>query len=280
MRWQTGVCTISIFLAFLLGFCIIESVRADTIKVGGTGFGLGVMKILAESFEATHPEEKIEVVPSLGSSGGIKALAHGALDVAISGRPLKESESHGGLEAREFTRTPFIFIVNTSISKKEITLKELEGIYGGNILTWPDGSRARPVLRPESDTMTRVVRSLSHGMDEAVSRAMAREGMILAITDQESAETVEKIPGALAAATLTQMYSEKRQVGILTLNNVMPSVQSLSDGSYPLSVSLYLVTDNRSGETTHDFLKFLHSSEGRRILKANGNLVVEPGKAR
>ena len=252
------------------------SARGETIRIGGTGFGLGVMKILARSFEESHPGEKIQVIPSLGSSGGIKALLHGALDIAISGRPLKAEESGKGIEADLFIRSPFIFIVNESVTKQGITIQELEKIFRGEMLTWPDGERIRPILRPEADTATKIVRGISSGMDQAMTLAMARKGMILEITDQDSARMVEKTPGALAASSLTQVYSEKRQVGILALNGIRPSVEALSDGAYPLSIPLYLVTPDRMKETALAFSRFLYTEKGRRILAENGNLIVDP----
>ena len=245
MRDRTKIYLSVFFAVMVCGFSLVRTVRAETIKIGGTGFGLGVMKLLTQSFESTHPGEGVEVIPSLGSSGGIKALLHGALDIAVSGRPLKPTESGKGIEATAFTRTPFIFIVNKSVTKEGITLHELEEIFSGQMLSWPDGARIRPVLRPNADTVTKMVRGLSSGMDQAVTRAMSREGMILAITDQESAQVVEKTPGALAAGTLTQVYSEKRQVNILSLNGIAPSVKTLGEDAYPLSLSLYLVAPAR-----------------------------------
>ena len=271
---QKKICLTALLVLVVSGLGAVENLHAETIKIGGTGFGIGVMKLLARSFEGTHPVEEIEVVPSLGSSGGIKALLHGALDIAISGRPLKPEESGKGIEATEFTRTPFIFMVNESVAKKTITLQELEKIYRGEELAWPNGGRIRPVLRPDSDSVTQVVRKLSPGMDQAMTFAMSRKGMILAITDQQSAQVVEKTTGALAAGTLTQVYSEKLRVNILSFNGITPSVTALCGGAYPLSIPLYLVTPARPGKTSLDFLRFLFTEEGRKILAENGNMIV------
>ena len=64
-----------VFFFGMLG--ITRTVYAETVKIGGTGFALGVMKMLAESFEKQYPGVKIQVFPSLGSSGGIKAVLQG-----------------------------------------------------------------------------------------------------------------------------------------------------------------------------------------------------------
>ena len=268
-----------LFLVLLFGFSVAETAQAQRVRIGGTGFGLGVMKILGAVFEKSHPEVKIEVIPSLGSSGGIRALLHGALNIAVSGRPLVGKESGKGADAKELVKSPFFFIANKSVTKEGLTLQELEKIYRGETLTWPDGKRIRLVLRPETDTVTKMVRELSPGMSQAVNVAMSREGMIHAITDQESANIVEKIPGTLAASTLIQVYSEKRQVRILSFNGIDPGVKSLSDGTYPLSLSLYLVTPSKMPQTVQKFLDFIYSDKGVRILTKNGNMVVRNSKS-
>lgn len=44
------------------------------LTVGGTGSGLGFMRLLGTSYNALHPEVDVRVLPSLGTSGGIRAV--------------------------------------------------------------------------------------------------------------------------------------------------------------------------------------------------------------
>lgn len=261
-----------------LGLSAPEVCRAENIKIGGSGFGLGVMKILAGAYEKAHPGVRIEVVPSLGSAGGIKALNQGALDISISGRPPTAAEAASGLIAEEIARSPFVFITNKGVSKEGVTTQELEKIYRGQTLVWPDGTRIRPVLRPESDTVTKIVRGISPAMNQAMSLAMSREGMIRAITDQESADVTEKTAGALESGTLTQVNSEKRQVNVLSYNGIKPGVKSLADGSYPLYTPMFLVIAPKISPAALKFVEFVRSGAGSAILTNNGNLVVKTKK--
>jgi phosphate transport system substrate-binding protein len=56
------------------------------IRIGGTGTARAAMKLLGQQFRKKHPDITIIVLPSLGSSGGIKALS-GKLDVTLSSGP-------------------------------------------------------------------------------------------------------------------------------------------------------------------------------------------------
>jgi phosphate transport system substrate-binding protein len=267
---------IFIFFSGMLG--ITRTGYAETVKIGGTGFALGVMKILAASFEKQYPEVKIQVFPSLGSSGGIKAVLEGALDIGLSARTLNEAETSRGAIAREISRTPFVFFANSSFNKDGLTFQDLERIYGGQSLFWPDGTRIRLILRPKREIDMNTIRKFSPTMDKAVALSLGREGMKCAITDKENASAIEKAVGGVGAGTLTQILSENRQVKVLSLNGVKPSVEGLVDGSYPWFKSLYLVTTARTSPAVQKFEAFIVSEIGGTILHSYGNMILTSHK--
>lgn len=69
------------------------------------GCALGTTKLLAAAFEKSHPGVRISVLPSLGTSGSIKAVNQGAIDIGIGGRPMKEDERRLGLHILEYLTT-------------------------------------------------------------------------------------------------------------------------------------------------------------------------------
>lgn len=245
---------------------------ADVVRIGGAGSGLGPLKILAAAFEKSHPGTTIKILPSLGSAGGIKALLHGAIDLAISGRALKTEEQKDGAAAVECARTPFVFVAHQNVTKTDVTTRELEMIYNGQTTTWPDGSRIRLILRPAGDTDTGIVKAISKGMEQAVNTANARQHMIVAVTDQEAADAVAKIPGALGGSTLAQVATEVRPLRVLTLNGIAPTLATLDNGRYPLSKQLYLVTAPNTPAVALQFVQFVRSAQGRTLLAKTGSL--------
>lgn len=245
-----------------------------TVKIGGTGFGLEIMRILARAYQQTQPAVTITVFPSLGSGGGIKALQAGALDFSISSRPLKDEEKSRALQESELYKTPFVFVANPTVPRRSITTRDLEEIYGGRLISWVDGTRVRLVLRTRIETDTEIASGLSEGMKEAVASALLRPGMIQAVTDQENLESIEKIPGALGGAALGQVLSERRRVNILALNGVAPSLGEFNDGHYPLSKTLYLVTRPEISAAARQFIAFIRSEQGGKILVEYGHQPV------
>ena len=259
-------------LGIALAFSLAPATAA-TVKVGGTGSALGAVKILAQAFQTRHPTTRIVVVPALGSSGGIKAVAMGALDLGLSARLLKSAERAQNLAEREVARTPLVLAslqMHTGFS-----LSEVAHIFDGTLRTWPDGSVLRPILRPDTDTETALLRAISSKLDRALTAAHARPGMHIAITDQDSADAIERIPGALGISTLALILSEQRTIKALPLNGVAPSVASLARGDYPYFKPLYLVTPKNPSRSTQAFIAFIQSKQGAQILSRNGYLVLE-----
>ena len=86
---------------------LLSPAQCGELKMGGTGSATELLKHLGRGF-ASESETQIEVIPSLGSSGGIRALGDGVLDLAVSGRPLKPDEKSKGLKVGLVIRTPFV----------------------------------------------------------------------------------------------------------------------------------------------------------------------------
>lgn len=249
-----------------------EAQAGESIVVGGTGCAAGGIKLVAGAYRKHHPDVEFRFLPSLGSSGGIKALLAGSLDIALSARPLKDEERANGADAFAYARTPFVFAVSRGQTQSAFTLDQVVAIYAGEMRQWPDGRQLRLVLRPESDTDTAILRSMSPSMEKAVNAAHKREGMLIAITDQENADLLINVKGSFGAMALSQILSEHLSLKAITLDGVAPSVKTVVDGTYPHAKTLYVVT-RRADAKTRGFLRFLASPEARAILTRNGHVV-------
>lgn len=252
---------------------ITTFVRGEPIRVGGTGSALGTMKILGEAF-ARQNASKIELtlMPNLGSSGALRALQAGAIDIALLSRPLSEAQHAAGLVAFEYGRSPFV-LVSSKPGVGNLTPAALADLLGGRTLTWSDGQPVRLVLRPKTDVDSKLLASLSQGIAEALTIASRRQGMVIAATDQEAADHAERLPGSLAVSTLALIVSERRKLNVLSFDGVPPSVAALADGSYRHFKSLAMVTQGAPSGAALQFIEFVRSPQGRAILEANGHLV-------
>jgi phosphate transport system substrate-binding protein len=250
-----------------------EATAAEEIKIGGTGNALGTMRLLGDAFRKQNPDMQVTVLPSLGTSGAVKAIPKGALDIGLSSRPLTEEERKSGAIAVEYARSPMVFAVSAKTRVRALTLDQLADIYSGRMANWPDGSQIRPVLRQAGDDTTEMIRHMSPALDKALSAAEQRPGMPFATTDQEAADKTESIPGALGVMTLSLINSENRQFRALTLNGVEPTVGNAASGKYPHAKGFFLITRPDPSAAVKRFIAFMQSPAGREILIHSGNWI-------
>ncbi len=257
-----------------LCFACATGARAESIKIGGTGTGLGTMKRVAQEFGKRRPQAQLIITPSLGSTGAIKSVLAGSIDIGISARPLKPDEEKQGASARAYARTPFAVATNAKNRATALTGAQLAQMYGGKLAQWPDGTPVRLVLRPEGDADSIALRAFSPELSAALALAQARKGMRVSDTDQDNADALEQLSGSLGMTTLTQVVSEGRAIKLLDLDGVRPTLRSLAAGTYPHAKTLYLVLGPRPSPLAQEFIAFLRSSAGQAVLAANGNLAL------
>jgi phosphate transport system substrate-binding protein len=269
---RTSAKTLFALLLLVAALLPTPLLAQETIRIGGTGTGLGTITLLAAAFQKKHPEIKIRIMPSIGSSGAIKATAQGALDIGLNGRPLTNEESGLGLVVTEYAETPFVFAVRKDVPVRSLTSAELAQIYAGTMTSWPNGEWVRVVLRPASDADTIIARGLSPEMNAAVANALVREGMLMAATNQESNEMIDKTSGSIGFSTLTQIMTEKHPVKALAINGVEPGIKGGPNRKYPFMKTLSLLAKPTAPPTVLRFIEFVRSPEGAQILHKTGNI--------
>lgn len=261
----------AIALALLLGSS--GGAAAEEFRIGGTGSALGTMQLLAAEFTAANPDIRITTVPNLGSGGGVKAVVAGAIGLAATSRPINERERKLGAVEVEYARTPFVFAVSTNSKVTAITSRELAAIYAGKTVTWPDGIPVRIVLRPASDIDTEMVKRISPDIRRALAAAEARPGVKFSMNDQDAANDLERIPGAIGPSSLSVIVSEKRALRALKLDGRVPTPANAASGAYPYHKRLFLVTGARRSAAVERFVAFVRSPAGRKVLDSNGQWV-------
>jgi phosphate transport system substrate-binding protein len=252
-------------------FLMAMPAHAETLRVGGTGSAIGTLQRLGQAYQSVDPAFQLEVVPNLGSTGGIKALRSGATHIAVVSRPLKPDETSAGLRSIDYGRTPFV-LATAKPGVRNLSLREVAEIYAGRRTQWPDGSPVRLVLRPASDGDTTQLASFSDDIQAALKLALAREGMVMAMTDQEAVDAIERLPGGLGTASVALLLAERRRAAPLAIDGVEPTLANVASGRYPHAKTLSLVLRQDASPTARKFVDFVISAQGRKLLAELGHL--------
>ena len=268
---------ISFVLALLTTSVFLPTCAFSAVlKISGTGTDLGTMQLLADAMQKRSPGTTIDIQPSIGSSGGISAVIAGVLDIAISSRPLKDEERAQGAREWAYAKTPFVFATELQSPLTQLTSAEIIGIYDGTMTKWKDGTAIRIILRPETETDTALLKKYIPGLEAAMEKAYRRRGPPIAATDQDTADNIQKIAGAVGPSTLALILGESRLLKALALNGIAPTVENIGNGTYPMTKSLYLVTGAHPKTEVQRFIDFMRSKEGAAILRRTGHLVLAP----
>lgn len=252
-------------VALMIAGALSPTHAADQLRVGGTGTATGVLEQIAPSFSAATGM-RLTVVPSLGSTGAIRAVAENKLDIAISGRPLRPAEAAGGLVQLGTFRTAFVMATSHG-NPNGFKSTELAGIYEAPIARWADGTPIHIILRPRSDSDTELLNELFPGMRDALETARLRPDVPTGATDQDNANLAERIKGSFTATTTSQIKTERRNLRIVPIDGVEPTLANVVNGTYRYVKKLYVVARAVDGADAARFTEFLRSPEGLRLLR-------------
>lgn len=250
------------------GLAVATASQAGNFRAGGTGSGLGIMMRLAEAYAKVDPSFRLDLVPNLGSSGGIKALSIGATHIAIASRRLKPDEAVAGLRAYEIGRTAFVLATRRP-ALKDLSIAQVVDLYAGRQTRWPDGQMVRLVLRPAGDGDTALLAAFSPAVKEALSTAMSREGMVTGLTDQDSVDEIERLPGAIGTASMVLLNTERRSAVPVAIDGVSPTLANVVSGRYSHVKPLVVVIREGAPAELIRFIAFAGSEAGLKVLAAS-----------
>lgn len=264
----------SFVLTFTILLFSINQAHAERLLVGGTGSSLGSMKLLAIAFMKKYPDHKVIILPSLGSGGGIKALADRKIQISLSSRPLKDKERKRHLTQTKYVETPFIIATNQNNGTSQLTIKQLARHYSGKITHWPNGTPIRIIKRPPYESDNAILKSMSAEMNDSINIVLKDTHLAEAFNDQQNAKALEHTPGSLGTMTLGQMLSEKRVLKEIKIKGIKGSIKNIKNGNYSYIKSLYIILPEQPVLLAKTFIQFVFSIEGKSILTGHGYIVV------
>lgn len=253
--------------AFYAVFASHLCLAGQQLTVCGTGDSQQLLRVLGEAFSKIHPDTVIGVPESIGSSGGIRATAEGKCDMGRTARPLKEKEMGFGLNYRIFASTPVVFATNHSVACHDISTKQVIGLYKGEITNWQQLGGEDKVLylavRYHGDSARTVLEKHIPPLAEFVDWA----GTITYSTP-ETVEAVVRHDHTIAFLPLAMAV--KNNLNIFRFNGIEPSQENIRNGSYPLIIPLGLVWKEELQGASKDFVNFIFSDLGKKIIADNG----------
>ena len=224
-----------------------------------------VINTLGEAFMNENKGITFTYNPT-GSGSGIKAVQEGRCDIGLSSRALKAEEKEAGLKETVLAYDGIAIIVNPENPVSDLTLEQIAEIYTGRITNWKDlgGNDAEIVLiGREAGSGTRDGFETITGTTDACQYRQELTSTGDVIT------TVAQNPDAIGYASLASI---KDTVKALSVGGIVPTEDSVKDGSYAIQRPFVLVTVEGRGlsECAQKFFEYITSSEAASLISAAG----------
>jgi phosphate transport system substrate-binding protein len=276
-------------LAWLLAGCGLQqgasatevSGPAQTIENKGSDTLVNLALAWAERYIELHPEVRISVTGG-GSGTGIAAMINGTVNIANASRAMKPEEiaaaEANGISPVEFTvaRDAIAVVVHPSNPVEGLTLQQISDIYTGKITNWSQvGGEDRPIvlLSRESNSGTYVyfLENVVRLGDKESDLLFSPDTLLMPSSEGISAE-VRQNPNAIGYDGLGYVTPDQKMVAVARDADglyVLPSVDTVNDGSYPISRPLYMYT---AGQPTGEIKAYLDwiLSEGQALVPELG----------
>ena len=236
----------------------------------------------AERYQVIQPEVSISVSGG-GTGTGIAALINRTVDIANASRQIKAEEidaaKANGVEPVEFTiaRDAIAVIVNPDNPVGQLTLQQISDIYSGKINNWNEvGGETRPIVRVSRETnsgthvyfLEKVLR-----LGQKDNKTMFSTDTLLLPSSEGIIAEVRDNPNAIGYDGLGYITTEVKVVAVARNTGdpyVLPSVNTVNDGTYPVARDLYMYTIGSPTGSIKDYLDWIRSPEAQEIVSQLG----------
>jgi phosphate transport system substrate-binding protein len=226
----------------------------------------------------------VQVMASLGTSGGIEALAERVIDIALAAHALTPEEAAKGIREATCMTTALVFVANHQDpspqgfrhkdhdhqESEDLRRTDLPALFRDPNPTWADGTPLKLILRSRSDASYSYLAKAVPGMDVALDEMHQRRGIPVTATDQENVDVALRTKGSLAMTSLLQLRAEGLSLRPLPLDGVEPAAETVADRSYPFPFRICLLLPAQPSAAGQQFVSFVASPEGRNTLRKLG----------
>jgi phosphate transport system substrate-binding protein len=254
------------------------SCAKNHLEFAGSGSNLPITRALADLFQKHHPDARILVHESIGSSGAIRAVRDGVVPIGLISRAPKPEEKQGGMHFIPFARVAVVFAAHPSVPEDGLDEATILRIYRGEKQVWSDGSPIRVLQRERNDSSHMAVNHVWPEFQSANEEAYNKNLWPVLFSDTAMLYQLWLQPGSLGLTDLGALRSLRLPLKSLYGSGIDPGEEDLESGRYPFFKDLYFVVACKPQGAFADFLQWVFSDEGRGQMRSLGYVPL-PGYA-
>lgn len=206
-------------------------------------------------------------------------LIRGETDIIFVAGPSDLQVAAAEKAGVQFNMTPigreaFVFFVHEDNPVDSLKLEEIRQIYAGDLDDWSE-------VGGETDTIRAFQRPEGSGSQTALQRVMGEEKLMDApvedvpegmggIIEQTAAYHNHKNAIGFSFRFYATEMVEDHDIKLLQVNGIAPTVETIADGTYPITSEFYAITTEENYETYKPFLDWMTSEEGQTLVERTG----------
>lgn len=258
----------------------VSTGKKQTIKISGSTTVLPIVQKAADQYMATHPDADIQI--SGGGSGvGIQAIGAKTVDIGMSSREVtsKEMAKYPAFVVTPVAQDGIAVVVNPANEIQYITLDQIRNIYLGKITKWseitgagvPGTNNQIVIIGRDSASGTR-----SYFDESVLLKATPTNKMLEKNSNGAVLQTVAQTPGSIGYVSIGFVSKDIKALPIWynAQKIVAPTLDNVKTRTYPVSRDLYIITNGAASGLTSEFITYILSPEGQKIVADEGYVTV------
>ena len=260
MKKFFGLLTVVVLAICMLVGCAPK----ETVSTDGSTSMNKVIGALGEAFEA---DTGITVsYNATGSGAGIQAVFEGRCDIGLSSRRLKDEEKAKGLEETILAYDGIAIIVNSENPVNGLDLETIAKIYTGEITNWKEvGGNDRQIVL--------IGREAGSGTRDGFESITGTEGECKYRQELTSTgDVITSVASNADAIGYASLASVKDTVKAVTVGGVVPSEETVKNGTYVVQRPFVLVTKKgvKLSDSAQKFFDYATSEAANEIISSAG----------
>lgn len=265
---------ILVFLELFLVACVEKAPLYDPsqLQIIGSTSVMPLADKLADTYMESHPQTLIQVQGG-GTSVGISSAGEGIVEMGSASRNVMAGEQQKYPNLKRFTIAydGIAIITHHDVNLSSLTLEQIRAIFSGEITNYSQvgGKDAEIVLvsREEGSGTRAMFENLV--MSENGQTSPIHPSAILQTSNGAVRTTVAETPHAISFLSMAYLDDS---VSVVSIDGVLPGMETLRNSTYPLIRPLYLLTRGDPQGLSRDFLDFVLSPDGQEIVRQQGYL--------
>ena len=177
------------------------------------------------------------------------------------------------------TSSAFVFIVNSENNVDNLTFEQVQKIYTGEITNWSEVGGAdapiipyqRPIGSGSQTAMLSLVMKDKTIMEPPLDQIQGEMGELIdAVAEYDNAKDAI---GYSYFYYVNTMY-KRDTVKMLAIDGVIPTIDTIKSGEYPIFTNGFIVTRSDADENTNKWVELVLSERGSKIIEDAGYVPV------